>query len=127
MIRHKIAEKEHKNIHTQIVNIDKKKAVRVKRCLEAENLEQMSDLELNAWGFEKDWSELIFAVDFDDGALVSWHLRSGTNNYYDDVVFWAPKDGKHDFDHVDLDCSYELDDIEIETNNDIYLIKLVIS
>lgn len=119
MIKHIVNDKPCNKMHKEIVHINSKTASRVRRCLESPSLEEMSDSELEAWGFEKDYYEEIFCVKFDDGAKLSWRLGSGTHNYYDDVEFAFP-DGTR----VNLDCCYEFDDIEVSADADTYIVKL---
>jgi len=119
MIKHKTYKE--KKWHREEVTLKKSNLLFVKRCLEVESLEEMSDEELEAWGYKKDDCKLIFLVDFDDGCTVIWKLCSGQTNYYDDVVLQYP-DGSSDT----LECTFELDDVQIETPTDVYYIKLVI-
>ena len=119
MIQHKI--KEEKKRHEEEVVISKSNYLFVKRCLEVHSLEEMSDEELEAWGYKKNDCKLIFLTDFDDEATVIWKLCSGTTNYYDDVVLEYPN-GKS----YTMECTFDLDDVLIETPTDIYYVKLII-
>jgi len=120
MIHHKV-EDNYRPKYVEEVEINKNLFHRIKRCLDEESLEEMSDAELENWHYKKDSCELMFDVGFEDGASLTWKLCSGTHNYYDDVTFWFG-DGRF----VDLDCTYELDDIEVETDRAVYVVKLVI-
>lgn len=119
MIQHKITQE--KTRHNEEVVISKKHYQFVKRCLEVNSLEEMSDEELEAWGYKKNDNRLIFLVDFDNDSTIIWRLCSGTVNYYDDVILEEP-DGKS----YTMDCTFDLDDVLIETPTDIYYVKLVI-
>ena len=120
MIKHSLENKNSPIYHEVNFPISKKELQRVRVLLDME-FEEWDDEKLEKLGIKKDSSECIIGVYFNDGATLDWNLRCGTHNYYDDVVFQYP-DGKV----VELDCSYELDDIEIDTETDIYLVKLEI-
>ena len=62
-----------------------------------------------------------FYVEFDNGASLNFDLCSGQHNYWDDVV-WINADKTRD---VILDCEYELDDIEVEIENELYIVKII--
>ena len=81
----------------------------------------MTDAELLAQGANTDIREGLFYVEFDNGATMTIDLCSGQHNYWDDVV-WTSPDGKRD---VVLDCNYELDDIEVEIESELYIVKFV--
>ena len=69
----------------------------------------------------EDSCETIFGVEFDDGAKLDYRLCCGQNNYFDEVFFQYPS-GKF----IDLDPTFELDDIEVDTGPDVYIVKLEI-
>lgn len=94
---------------------------RINRLLAIESLEEMTDNELLEQGANTDYCERIFYVEFDNGASLNFDLCSGRHNYWDDVV-WTSADGKVD---VVLDCEYELDDIEVEIENELYIVKVI--
>ena len=120
MIQHKI-NKERRTVYEEEIHIKKETIDRIVCCLNAEDLSKMTDVQRDAWKYEMDANELIFDVDFDDGCSITWRLCSGQHNYYDEVVFWFEDDS-----FIELDCTYEIDDIEIEVDNKIYRVKLVI-
>ena len=121
MIQHKIERYFAKPIYEEKVHINKELVHRIKRCLEVTNIEDMSDEELSAWKYKRDSRESIYDVEFKDGSRLIWDLCSGTNNYYDDVTMLFP-----DKTFADLDCVYEFDDIEVDTDVATYIVKLVI-
>jgi len=120
MIKHSLENKNSPVYHEVNFPISKKELQRVRLLLDME-LENMDDDQIEKFGITKDSSECIIGVSFNDGASLDWVLSCGQSNYYDDVLFQYP-DGKT----VTLDCTYELDDIEIDTETDIYLVKLEI-
>lgn len=120
MIHHKIVN-ELRKIYTVKVPISKNEIHRIKRCLNEESLEEMSDEELEKWKYKKDSIELIYNVEFPDGCSLRWELCSGTHNYYDNVVF-SFNDGTW----TEFDCDYDIDDIEVETYHTTYIVKLVV-
>lgn len=107
--------------HEAIVYIDKDKFDRINRLLAIESLEEMTDNELIEQGANTDVCEGIFYVKFDNGASLNFDLCSGQHNYWDDVV-WTSADRTID---ITLDCEYELDDIEAEIENELYIVEVV--
>ena len=120
MIKHNLENINEPIVHEVNFPISRKEVQRIRMLLEV-NYEDWDDDKLDKMGIVKDTCESIIGVSFNDGAILDWNLCSGRTNYYDDVVFQHPN-GKI----VTLDCSYELDDIEIDTDTDVYLIKLEI-
>ena len=94
---------------------------RINKLLSIESLEEMTNQELIACGANTNVCEGIFAVTFDNGASITFDLCSGNHNYWDDVV-WRSPDGNTD---VVLDCEYELDDIEVEIDKELYIVNIV--
>lgn len=107
--------------HEAIVYIDKDEFDRINRLLAIESLEEMTDSELIEQGANTDVCEGIFYVEFDNGASLNFDLCSGQHNYWDDVV-WTSADRTID---ITLDCEYELDDIEVEIENELYIIEVI--
>lgn len=119
MIKYTITQE--KTRYNEEIVISKKNYLFVKRCLEINSLEEMSDKELKAWDYKKDDNRLIFIVDFDNNSIITWRLCSGSINYYDEVILEEPN-GKS---YV-MTGAFDLDDVLIETPTDIYYVKLVI-
>lgn len=107
--------------HEEIIHIPTKEFDRINRLLAIESLEEMTDSELIEQGANTDYCEGIFHIEFDNGTSLNFDLCSGQHNYWDDVV-WTSADGKTD---VVLDCEYELDDIEFEIENELYIVKVI--
>ena len=107
--------------HETIIYIPTSEFDRINRLLAIESLEEMTDDELIEQGANTDVCEGIFLVEFDNGASLNFDLCSGSHNYWDDVV-WTSADGKRD---VVLDCEYELDDIEVEIDDELYIVKII--
>ena len=107
--------------HEEIIYIPVDEFNRINKLLAIESLEDMSDDELFAQGANTDYCKGIFHVEFDNGTSLNFDLCSGQHNYWDDVV-WTSADGKTD---VVLDCEYELDDIEVEIESELYIVKIV--
>jgi hypothetical protein len=107
--------------HEAIMKISESEFNRINRLLAIESLEEMTDAELLAQGANTDTCEGIFYVDFDNGASLTFDLRSGQQNYWDDVV-WTSADGNID---IVLDCEYELDDIEVEIESELYVVRII--
>lgn len=120
MIKHIIDIDDVIKVHTKIVEISKKEVDEINRLLSYEDLESMSDEKKKRLGCKQDYSKYIFGIEFDDGTTLDWWLCSGTNNYYDNVVFTKPFTNTC----VNLDCVCKLDDIEIEAGTDVYRVLL---
>lgn len=106
--------------HETVVHISASEFNRINRLLAIESLEDMTDGELIEQGANTNHNEGIFFTKFDDGSSINFDLCSGLSNYWDDVV-WTSPDGNHD---VILDCEYELGDIEVEIEGDLYVVRL---
>jgi hypothetical protein len=104
-----------------VVHISASEIDRINRLLAIESLEDMTDSELLEQGANTNVCEGIYYVEFDNGASMTFDLCSGAHNYWDDVV-WTSADGNTD---VVLDCAYELDDIEVEIESNIYVVTIV--
>ena len=107
--------------HEEKVRISTSEFNRINRLLAIESLEEITDNELLQQGANTDVHEGIFHVTFDNGATMNFDLCSGQHNYWDDVV-WTSPDGTTD---IVLDCEYELDDIEVEIESELYIVKLI--
>lgn len=106
--------------HEATVSISREEFDRINRLLAIPSLEEMTDEELLKQGANTDVCEGIFYVEFDNGATMTIDLCSGQSNYYDNVV-WTSSDETHE---VVLDCSYELDDIEVEIDGELYIVNI---
>ena len=102
------------------VELSKEKVCHVNNLLLIEDMGEMTDDELLKAGANTDDYIPMFAADFEDGSYITVDVCSGNTNYYDDCV-WHSADGKHD---VILDCSYEIDDIEVEIDGNTYIVNL---
>lgn len=107
--------------HKIIIRISEDEFNRINRLLAIDSLEEMTGSELLTQGANTNCCEGIFHVEFDNGASINFDLCSGSHNYWDDVV-WTSADGTRD---VVLDCEYELDDIEVEIENELYIVKII--
>lgn len=108
--------------HEATVHIERDEFERINRLLAIDSLEDMTDGELLEIGANTDQSDGVYLAKFDDGSSLSFDLCSGQHNYYDDVV-WTSPDGAH---NIVLDCEYELGDIEVEINSELYAVKVVV-
>lgn len=105
--------------HTQVVEIAKPEYSRINCLLGLRSLSELTDIQLYNLGANTNQNEEIFCVDFDDGSSVTYTLRSGHNNYFDDIV-WTSADGTMEY---NPECTFELDDIEFTApNGDKYLV-----
>lgn len=86
------------------------------------DLDSMTDDELKEADAKTDDTEGIFEVSFKDGSRFTYDLRSGTSNYYDDMVFYDPKGYP-----TTLECDFELgEEIEFENNGNTYIINIIL-
>ena len=107
--------------HEETVHIPASEFNRINRLLAIGSLEDMTDIELLEHGANTNVCEGIFYVEFDNGASMNIDLCSGNHNYWDDVV-WTSADGNTD---IVLDCEYELDDIEVVIENELYIVNII--
>ena len=108
--------------HEVTVHITPDKFARANRLLAIESLEDMTDSELLAQGANTHQNEGVYSAKFDDGSSINFDLCSGSHNYWDDVV-WTSSDGSTD---LVFDCEYELGDIEVEIESELYVVKLMV-
>lgn len=106
--------------HEATVSISRSEVERINRLLAIESLENMTDDELIQQGANTHYNEGIYSVVFDDGSSMNFDLCSGITNYWDDVV-WTSPDGSRD---IILDCGYEIDDIEVKIDSELYIVRL---
>lgn len=107
--------------YTETVKIQASEFERINKLLHIFSLEEMTDEELQEAGANTHHCEGVFTAHFADGSTMNYDLCSGTENYYDDVV-WTSPDGGRD---VIIDCEFELsDDIEVEIDGNLYIVKI---
>ena len=109
-----------KTDHFAICNINSVQYDRVNRLLEIPSLSELTDRELYQAGANTNQCELIFEIVFDDTSVLKYYLCSGSENYYDDIV-WNSPDGMN---VITFECNFELCDIEFTIGEDHY--KVVI-
>ena len=108
--------------HEAEVYISKEEFDRVNRLLSINSLEDMTDEELIKNSANTNVCEGIFDAKFDDGSSINFDLCSGQSNYFDDVV-WTDKECNHS---ITFECTYEIGDIEVEINSEMYIVKIVV-
>ena len=101
------------------VNIQKPVYDRLLRILDIDDISKLSQEEVGELGVGPDQQSRVYVAKFDDGSFITYDICSGTHNYFDDVVYIAP-DGRTET----LECTFSLDDLEIERNGNAYLVKL---
>ena len=106
--------------HEETVYITTSDFNRINKLLAIESLEEMTYSKFVEHGANTDYCEGIFRVEFDNGASLNFDLCSGKHNYWDDVV-WTSADGTTD---IVLDCEYELGDIEVEIESELYIVRI---
>lgn len=107
--------------HEATIHIPTSEFNRINKLLAIKSLEEMTATELMHQGANTNVCEGIFCVKFDNGSTLSFDLCSGNHNYWDDVV-WTSADGKTD---IVLYCEYELSDIEVEIESELYIVNVV--
>lgn len=106
------------------VKISKAKFDRINQLLAEidfdDDSEEMEEL-IDELGATEDVWECGWEFKFEDGAKIFIDIRSGSSNYYDDMV-WQKDD-----DEQLLDCNYELnEEIEFEIDDNTYICKFII-
>jgi len=119
MIKYKIKDTKGPIIHEVVFPISKKEVYRIRNLLEIKSFEGWDAEKLEKLGIEKDSSEWVLGASFDNGASLDYELCCGDNNYFDSVVFKYP-----DKTELTMDCTYDLDDIEIDAGTNIYRVLL---
>jgi hypothetical protein len=109
--------------HKAVVSLPKDEFARINRLLSIHSLEGLSAKELEEIGAAKNAGEGIFCAKFDNGSVLNFDLCSGSNNYWDDVV-WKSADETTD---ITFDCEYELtESIEFEVNGELYVVTIAL-
>lgn len=109
--------------HEVTIHITPGEFTRVNRLLAIESLEDMTNSELLAQGANSHQNEGIYSAKFDDGSSINFDLCSGVHNYWDFVV-WTSPDGST---NIVLECMFELGDIEVEIESELYIVRIMIS
>lgn len=108
--------------HTATVIIPKEEQDRINKLLAIPSISELTDEQLDAMGAYTDMCYGVFYVDFDDGSSLNYDLCAGSENFYDDIVWFSP-DGNRD---VTLECTFEFDnDIGFEVDGEEYEVKIV--
>lgn len=109
--------------HKAVVSLPKDEFARINQLLSIQSLEGLSTEELKEIGAAKNVCEGIFCAKFDNGSALNFDLCSGSNNYWDDVV-WKSADETTD---ITFDCEYELtESIEFEVNGELYVVTIAL-
>lgn len=109
--------------HKAVVSLPKDEFARINQLLSIHSLEGLSAKELEEIGAAKNACEGIFCAKFDNGSALNFDLCSGSNNYWDDVV-WKSADETTD---ITFDCEYELtESIEFEVNGELYVVTIAL-
>lgn len=106
---------------TKTIVLPQEEIDRINYLLDIDNLEEMSEEELEEIGAKRNTFEPVFCVDFEDGSVLTFDLCSGFHNYYDAVV-WTSRDFKQ---KQIFDCTYVLEDLELEINGRYYVVNIV--
>ena len=95
---------------------------RINRLLALPYFDEMTDEEMRKAGAHPHRCEGIFAVTFMDGSQFSYDLCSGSENYFDDMLFFN-KFGEP----YSVECDFELDkQILITDNGNEYIINIIL-
>lgn len=92
---------------------------RVNKLLAIQSLSEMTDHELMAAGANTHHCEGIFEAAFEDGSRVTWDLCSGSENYFDDIVWHNGSEG-NDTEDITFECSFELSDFSFGVHDNSY-------
>ena len=107
--------------HEVTIHIAPDEFARVNRLLGIKSLQDMTDRELIEQGANTLQNEEIYCARFDDGSSLNFDLRSGIYDYWDDVV-WRSPDGSEE---IPVESDFELGDIKVEIESELYIVKIV--
>ena len=112
-------------IYEEQIEITKEEIDRYNFLL-ATNLEDMTEKQKDVYNAKAYDSFGLYEIDFDDGSYLTIDLASGSENYYDDIVWHSTKEiNSRD---ITFDCSYELGiDDEFEVDGNIYKVHWIIT
>lgn len=107
--------------YTATEKIEQTEFDRINKLLAIESFDNYTDDELEEMGAKRNYQEGVFSIKFEDGAVLTWDLCSGDNNYWDEVNII--KDGKTT---TIEDCSYSLDErMEFFADDVYYIINII--
>lgn len=92
----------------------------IRDLLAIDDLETMSEEELDAAGAKQHDRRPVYEAGFQDGSTVAYELCSGSMNYWGDVT-WRSPDGTRT---VDCEPEYELDCMEVEIDGVTYAVNI---
>ena len=112
-------------IYRSEVVISRQQFDRINRLLDEvdfyDHSREMEDIIQELQATEDAW-ECGFVFDFEDGSIIFIDIRSGSANYYDDIVWQT------DNDECILDCGYTLDEEnEFDVGDNTYICKFIIT
>lgn len=102
------------------VTLPRTRMAEILALLRIDNLEDMSEEELDAEGAKQHDRQFVYEAGFPDGSTVAYELCSGSMNYWGDVVWTSPDRTET----VDCEPEYGLDDLELEIDDKTYVVKL---
>lgn len=119
--------------YEETVRLCRKTIDRVNALLSADFCREPSDEELLCMGASNGFStEGIYLVTFEDGSVLNFDLcvdsyesictdtLQKVHCFYDEVT-WTSADGATD---VELNCAYEIEDIEVEIDGNTYIVRI---
>lgn len=92
----------------------------IRDLLAIDDLETMSEEELDAAGAKQHDRQPVYEAGFQDGSTVAYELCSGAMNYWGDVVWTSPDRTRT----VDCEPEYDLDGLEVEIDGTTYVVRL---
>lgn len=92
----------------------------IRDLLAIDDLETMSEEELDATGAKQHDRRPVYEARFQDGSTVAYELCSGSMNYWGDVVWTSPDRTRT----VDCEPEYGLDGLELEIDGTTYVVTL---
>ena len=105
--------------YEKTVSIPAEKYDKVNELLELDNLDEMTEGELNDIGAEIEHVEKIYEVEFEDKSKVMFFLRSGLHNYFDEVVWFQTDEEPYAF-----DPEFSIGDFSFCFDGDCYCVKV---
>lgn len=92
----------------------------IRDLLAIDDLETMSEEELDTAGAKQHDRRPVYEAGFQDGSTVAYELCSGSMNYWGDVVWTSPDRTRT----VDCEPEYGLDSLELEIDGTTYVVRL---
>ena len=106
--------------HETTVYLPAEDIKRANRLLRIPSLEELTEKQMRRRGLEKFYEEGLYQANFDDGSFLTCDLHSGSNNYWDCLVWYRDKEDSG----TPLDCWYEFGDLDFVLFGERYIVHV---